>query len=140
MTDKIKPGDTIRNAASPRGADAPEYKVLAVDDEGVYAWLQRKNSHAALPFTGILKSYVKIEPFFKEGKTYERAVDWSVHAQRRDVTERFTVESVREDGDGTMSAFGKLELLDLYNGLPINHDRWALTRRYDYRKGGWEEV
>lgn len=75
------------------------------------------------------------QPFFEEGETYYRDVDWSIPAQARNVREKFEVELVRvNDDDGSKIAFGRFRAGSAGRG---GVDHWEIRGQYEFTAGGW---
>lgn len=128
---EIKQGDKVRQGKH-------EYRVLAVHKDGVHGWLQ-STQQSVPPFTGILKAYDKVKPFFEEGKTYKRLARWSVPAQKENVRERFTVDAVRTDSDGRKVAFGCLTYSDA-QGRALGDHQWTTMSHHAFDHEGWRET
>jgi hypothetical protein len=101
--------------------------VLAT--EGIYLWLGTPDGP---PFTGLARTYERVEPFFEPGRTYTRYTEWSIPAQQKGVTERFDCTVVERNGDGKRVAFGRLTVKGQ------NVDQWITMSRYNYNQEGWQ--
>lgn len=136
----MKAGDKIRYKKITRGVrlgGAEPKRIEYLGDEWViYRTWSSKGSDLgeyAVTREEFERDFELVPDFFEEGKTYTRHVSWSILAQRHNVTERFTVQSVGVN-DIRTAAFG----LHSVDG-DSRANCWNMLVPHDWRTGQWKE-